>query len=44
MLGVEGGLGAGDAFLGGIGGAGMISSLRGNLGDAPGESNGLLES
>lgn len=43
VAGVEGGLGAGLAFLGGTGGGGMASSLRQALGDAPGDISGLRD-
>lgn len=40
---MEGGLGAGLAFLGGTGGGGMTSSLLLTLGEAPGDISGLLD-
>lgn len=43
VAGVEGGLGAGLAFLGGTGGGGMTSSLRQTRGEAPGDISGLRD-
>lgn len=43
MEGVDGGLGAGLAFLGGTGGGGMTSSLLSTRGEAPGDISGLRD-